>query len=759
MFGRKVIDKFTRMMQTLILAWCFLIGVSLADTRVVTIDNTKPRLDVNGDIINAHDGSYQKYGGYYYYHAAEYDLCKEPLKRGCDREVKPDPDCGFRDDHNVSIWRSQDLSSGSWEKLGTAVECQKLPGCGVLYRPHLVFNPNTKKYVLFVNYVGKGQGEGKELGGRYKGYAVYSSDSPAGPFALENPEMNVTRLCPGPGAPGPDCGKSQGSCGDFTIFVDKKDGQGYIMYGCNYYMGIEMLTDSYYHSLGISEGNKNATAPGGYFNGNLFPDYFVEAPVMFERGGIYYTMYGHCCCFCYQGSGIIVYTATSPMGPWKESGGNLACVPPGEVTMPTSALGVKGAPTPGQGCLYNGSDYVSTTKAQQNFVIEVPNASGESTFVWTGDLWQQAPDGIKGHEGQFWSPLKFDKMGRIGKVKHISSFKIEIEADGFPVYWNVDENTSPAIDVTKYGFLARNYTQVGGGCTTPGCKSWSQGVWPTLSSSGKIVNGGVPQNGNLELHLNTIAKTLPLWIPDSEWDGNAVLDFEAWTTVWDFNEGQGDWHSKRYQNYSLEIVKAKHPTWSPAKIVEAAKAEFESAATNWFVKTLETCKKLRPKAKWGFYGLPLNDANCSSDVCGYDLPGPAGEKLRKYSDQQNPIWEASTALYPSIYIPTPMQGEDERARAYVHSTVKESLRCASNQPGPTRPVYPYGWDHYHDGLHVLSTDALKSQLEVPCSLGAAGLVEWGDSKQATNKSYWEWFVSKDGSGTITKNFICDRNAS
>ena len=169
----------------------------------VTIDNTKPRLDIHGKIMNAHDGTYRKYGDYWYYHAMEYGICREPMKYGCTQT--PDH-CGFRDNHNVSIWRSRNLSSGSWEKIGNAMECQKLEGCALAYRPHLVYNPKTKKYVLFVNYVGTGHA--------YKGYAVYSSESPAGPFHLENNVLNVSRLCPGPIASAP-CGKAQAGCGKY----------------------------------------------------------------------------------------------------------------------------------------------------------------------------------------------------------------------------------------------------------------------------------------------------------------------------------------------------------------------------------------------------------------------------------------------------------------------------------------------------------------------------------------------------------------
>ena len=85
-----------------------------------------------------------------------------------------------------------------------------------------------------------------------------------------------------------------------------------------------------------------------------------------------------------------------------------------------------GVPTPGQGCLYNGSTAVSSTRAQQNFVIRVPGSGGEVNFVWTGDRWQQAADGIKGHEGQFWAPLVFQGDGRIDEVTWVDHFDLQV---------------------------------------------------------------------------------------------------------------------------------------------------------------------------------------------------------------------------------------------------------------------------------------------------------------------------------------------
>lgn len=506
------------------------------DGSKVTFSNLNPKLDINGNIVNAHDGTYQRFGSYWYYHGVAYGLCKEPPRRGCDQT--PDH-CGFKNNHNVSIWRSTNLSSGSWEFIGLAAQCQLIPGCKILYRPNLVYNPTTKLYVLFVNYVTYGYSStispndtnasnikknnihnyrnSKSNG--YAGYAVLTSPSPEGPFKLTNPQVNITRLCPGPVAK-PPCGKAQGGAGDYTLFVDD-DGTGYLVYSAQYYMSIEQLTPDFLWSTG-----HNGTWQNGPFSNSVAPDYFVEAPVMFKRKGIYYILYGHCCCFCYQGSGILVLTASSPMGPWnKQTGGDRAClsedvdVPgymilghgacrdssgveplhyerpdipteeecggycnyrecrgfsfctdkcPGSCNLyVTSAVAPSGAgwtlvnstgnatditrvtnetwwrcykksisnnpkimrlnaePTPGQGCLYTGTK-VSTTHAQQNFVITVPTTNGGIIYIWTGDRWQQAPDGIKGHEGQFWAPLSFDANGILLNVTWINSFTIDM---------------------------------------------------------------------------------------------------------------------------------------------------------------------------------------------------------------------------------------------------------------------------------------------------------------------------------------------
>ena len=61
-------------------------------------------------------------------------------------------------------------------------------------------------------------------------------------------------------------------------------------------------------------------------------------------------------------------------------------------------------------------------RAQQNFVLQLP--SGE--HVWTGDRWMQAPDGIKGHEPQFWGRLAFDRAGRVQPLEWVDEMTIDV---------------------------------------------------------------------------------------------------------------------------------------------------------------------------------------------------------------------------------------------------------------------------------------------------------------------------------------------
>jgi hypothetical protein len=368
---------------------CFFLVMSVCrGVSVAFIDNTAPRRDLNNEIMDAHDGSVQRFpsaagaGAAFWMHTLSYGLCVAPTPLGCDKTTDH---CGFQLDHNVSIYTSPDLTS--WSYVGLAFPRESRPP-GTLFRPSVVWNRAARQFVMWVNFVNESV--------NLHGYAALVAATPLGPFELAVPAVNLTNATKG---------------GDYQIFVDD-DATAYVIYSSLHWMAVEELTPDYLASTGRTSG--------------IFGPYFVEAPIMFKRAGVYYSMFGHCCCFCAQGSGGYVYTAPAPLGPWTlqapAAEADVVCAPP----PPPSAARGAGSPTPGQGCLYNGSDEVAVTKSQASYVVRVPTPNG-TVLLWAGDRWGQSPDGLKGHEPQYWAPLAFLSDGRVKHVEWVDNFTLTIE--------------------------------------------------------------------------------------------------------------------------------------------------------------------------------------------------------------------------------------------------------------------------------------------------------------------------------------------
>lgn len=303
----------------------------------------------------------------------------------------------------------------------------------------------------------------------------------------------------------------------------------------------------------------------------------------------------------------------------------------------------------------------------------------------------------------------------------------------YTLYWNVGGGNFTHMDVSAWGFAPGNSTQTGGACSQANCSAWSGGLWPSIGPSGEISNGGVPQAGNLTAHLEYISTHIDAWLPDPLWSGNAVFDFENWTPIWEENTSSDWYHSEQYQNLSMAVVAATHPTWNESQISSQAKLEFEAAALAYFVDSLELCTSLRPHAAWGFYGFPDNPYGpCVSagvnPQCGYRNP-LVGPLLRAINDQLSPIYAASTGVFPSIYMPA---GTNSSFWAfmnadYVSGTTEEATRLVQtyHKGSPLPPVRPFAWAFYHDAVATLLPEDLVSELQNPLAAGADGVILWG----------------------------------
>jgi beta-xylosidase len=226
-------------------------------TETVTINNVEPRRDVTGHIIDAHCGCLQFFNGRFYLYGR-----------------------AFGTNHTGTVYNlpfvvysSPDLKDWTFE--GKLLREQPK---GVYTRPYVVFNPKTRKYVLWYNWF-------PTLWNGQDGVAV--SDNPVGPFTIVNTKVHLLGSCPG----------------DSSLFVDD-DGTGYCIYTDmdeGYAIRVERLTPDFLDSTGQAS---NVLAKGN------------EAPLLFRRDNIYYALVSPLCPDCPEGGSVQVFKSASPLGPF-----------------------------------------------------------------------------------------------------------------------------------------------------------------------------------------------------------------------------------------------------------------------------------------------------------------------------------------------------------------------------------------------------------------------------------------------------------
>lgn len=533
MFTKK--NPYRRLFFTLaILVITTLSFIPSALTQNVTISNIQLRYDTGGNVIDAHDGGLTKFGDRYYLYGTAYGNTD-----------------GFTTANHYHCYSSADLTT--WTFHGDLITN---PPSGVYYRPHVIYNAATHKYVLWYNwYATLWNGQ----------YGVATSDTPQGPFTIQNQNVAVKYLSSG--------------VGDENLFVDT-DGTAYLIYNTisGHDVSIERLSSDYLSSTQQSSG--------------FLPPTFCEAPAMFKRNGIYYALFDTCCAFCTEGSGARVSTATSPLGPytfqnninrtssssypvaaaingdrkglnWENGGGwndntsgvypdwaqvdfngnksiteidvftlqdnyqnpseptetmtfsqygitafdvqywngsSWVTVPNGSVTgnnkvwrkftfsavstgkirvvvnnslagysriteIEAWAAGVNVALTSNGGTASASSEFTGGSggtiiiHAQQTHIAELATTSG-TAYIWMGDLWGSRPDGIKGHDFQYWSaPLQFDVSGNISTLSWTDSWTVDLAVGPTATPGATPTPTPTATPTPTGGSLANFFNQ------------------------------------------------------------------------------------------------------------------------------------------------------------------------------------------------------------------------------------------------------------------------------------------------------------
>ncbi|XP_037368483.1 hyaluronidase PH-20-like [Talpa occidentalis] len=276
---------------------------------------------------------------------------------------------------------------------------------------------------------------------------------------------------------------------------------------------------------------------------------------------------------------------------------------------------------------------------------------------------------------------------------------IKIDMSLFPL------TGSPRKNVIKQGILIFYFDKLG--------------YYPYIDSrTGDSVNGGIPQLGCLQKHLDKAALDIAYYIGPNN-VGLAVIDWQEWRPIWERN-----WSPKHiYRDISIDLIRQQNVTLPLNNATNIAKGEFETAGKTFMLETLKLGKSLRPKYLWGFYRFP-ECYNTHYKKAGYN--GSCVYLEMKRNDHLGWLWNESTALYPSIYLNTDVKNS-RYAALFVRNRVREALRVSKvrNHTDPL-PVFAYLRPVFADKSdRFLSKDDLVDTIGESMALGVSGMVIWG----------------------------------
>ena len=337
----------------------------------VTLSNVDLPKDTVGNLLLTGEASVLNMNEKYYFYFNDWGSC--PGVNCCDTPSGcasccfkgTNGSCVYTDNHNIVVYETTDFEN--WKFGGIALNVSNREP-GIMFRPHVVYNKKTERYIMWYEDRHPGQA----------GYAIAASKTPTGPFytILNSVKMHGK-------------GRSDGS-GDFDIFVDDDMKAYHVRDG----FVIEQLTDDY---LGGSGKVATFTTPE-----------HSEGPVFFKGfNGIYYILPGTVCCSCKGGSSIYVYASkTSPLGPYKYLGD----------------IG-RNSSTKEQSDIHN--EYRFITRAQASAVFKV----GSDQLIWLGNQWvtSQISGHPRNHDLLYWHKLQFiegDADGKIAQVVYNDSVSL-----------------------------------------------------------------------------------------------------------------------------------------------------------------------------------------------------------------------------------------------------------------------------------------------------------------------------------------------
>jgi Hyaluronidase len=223
-------------------------------------------------------------------------------------------------------------------------------------------------------------------------------------------------------------------------------------------------------------------------------------------------------------------------------------------------------------------------------------------------------------------------------------------------------------------------------------------------------------------HLQKIAVDIDREVPDRDFAGVIVLDYEAWAPGYAF--GSAAIKAK----WKTDYLKHNPAAAGAANLEKLLADEYDALARKYYESTIKLGKKLRPSAKWGLFAWPLD---YQAPV--YLAPDPNPYKVRN-DEAYGWLWELLDVLTPSAYaikhtLPdgTPIPDHniywtESTQRDNVRAIVREAKRLAKG-----KPVLLYLWamempKPYAD--QVMSAGDVARVIQALKDEKADGLILW-----------------------------------
>ena len=255
------------------------------------------------------------------------------------------------------------------------------------------------------------------------------------------------------------------------------------------------------------------------------------------------------------------------------------------------------------------------------------------------------------------------------------------------------------------------------------------GKWPCFDKNGTVINGGLPQLGNLTEHLNQVRKDIAIQLPDPNFSGYAVIDWEVWVPSFEILSLYPGY--RIYYNRSLALAKGN--------ATEAA-IHWDEASMTFMVETLKAAQEVRPNALLGYYGMVQCTFDHASQKC--------ENKFVTINDQWEELWKASSCLYPELYATCKFSGSPEacdtnsslaiKIEARLQEAKRIQLKYTKERDTPFVGFTWYTLDNNvctnnvgHCPLMKNKND-LHSEFGLAKETGADGIIVWGSSGDVRN---------------------------